>query len=222
VFVNNLVYDRGTMDLDLQSQYSRITYSSVVGNVFRRGPSDNRAGYPILVHTTGDLRLYAGSHVYVRDNASDQGNTYATTVHLAGGDIVAGLMSTTNVPVWNSGLTARSTANNAVYLRVIEYSGARPGDRDVVDKRIISNVQNRTGQIINCVSPDGSTRCSKNAGGWPTLAQNRRALTLPSNPASIAANGYTNLENWLHTMDLSVSGVLASTSPTSPASLSVQ
>ena len=39
VFVNNVVYDRGTMDLDLQSQEGRITKSSVVGNVFLRGPS---------------------------------------------------------------------------------------------------------------------------------------------------------------------------------------
>jgi hypothetical protein len=222
VFVNNLVYNRGTMDLDLQSQYSRVTYSSVVGNVFRRGPSYSRATYPILVHTTGDLRLYAGSHVYVRDNSSDQGNTYSTTVHLAGGDLISGLMSTTDLPVWNSGLTARSTANDGVYYHVLEHAGARPRDRDTVDKRIHDNVRYRTGQIINCVSPDGSTRCSKNAGGWPTLAYNRRALTLPSNPNGIASNGYTNLENWLHSMDQALSGVVSLASPTSPASLSVQ
>jgi pectate lyase len=222
VFVNNLVYNRGTMDLDLQSESSRVTYSTVVGNVFRRGPNFSRATYPILVHTIGPVRLYSGSRVYVRDNLSDQGNTYSTTVHLAGGDVIPGLMTTTTMPVWNSGLTAMPTADNAVYYHVLWHAGARPKDRDTVDKRLKEDVRYRTGQIINCVLPDGSTRCSKNAGGWPTLAYNRRALTLPSNPNGIASNGYTNLENWLHTMDRALSGTVASTSPTSPASLSVQ
>ena len=42
MFVNNLVYDRGTMDLDGQSDYDRVTKSSLVGNVFLRGPSYSR------------------------------------------------------------------------------------------------------------------------------------------------------------------------------------
>ena len=99
----------------------------------------------------------------------------------------------------------RKTADNAVYGRSAELCGCTsPTDRDSVDKRIVASVRNRTGKIINCVSPNGSTRCSKNAGGWPTYAQNRRTLTLPSNPASIASNGYSNLENWLNSMDKSM------------------
>ena len=54
------------------------------------------------------------------------------------------------------------------------------------------------------------------------LSQNRRALTLPSNYNSTASNGYTNLENWLHSLDENVQGVTSSLSPTSPPSLSVQ
>jgi hypothetical protein len=30
------------------------------------------------------------------------------------------------------------------------------------------------------------------------VAENTRVSTLPSSPNSVAANGYTNLENWLH------------------------
>jgi hypothetical protein len=83
-------------------------------------------------------------------------------------------------------------------------------------------VKNRTGQIINCVGSNGTTRCNKNGGGWPVLAQNRRTLTLPSNPSSVASNGYTNLENWLHAMDQTLAGVVSTQSPTSPPALSVQ
>jgi hypothetical protein len=103
--------------------------------------------------------------------------------------------------VWNSGLTARKTANSAVYNRVLSYAGARPSNRDSVDKRIISHVKNRNGGI---------------------LSQNTRRLTIPSNPNTVASNGYTNLENWLHDMDDGVQGVTSATSPTSPPSLSVQ
>ena len=223
VFVNNLVYDRETMDLDLQSQEGRVTRSSVVGNVFLRGPSFDRASKPILVRTSGSLSLISGSRVYVHDNhAPESGSTYSALVTLTGGDVLSGLMSQTNAPVWNTGLVARPTAGSAVYNNVLRYAGARPTDRDTVDRRIVQSVKSRNGQIINCVSSNGTTRCNKNAGGWPALAQNVRRLTIPANPNSTASNGYTNLENWLHSMDLNVAGVVAAGSPTSPPALSVR
>ena len=42
VFVNNLVYDRGNMDVELQGQDGRVSKNSVAGNVFLRGPSFSR------------------------------------------------------------------------------------------------------------------------------------------------------------------------------------
>jgi len=104
---------------------------------------------------------------------------------------------------------------------VLKFAGARPTDRDAVDKRVIASVHTRTGQIINCVSADGSSRCSKNAGGWPSYAVNRRSLTLPANPNTIGSSGYSNLELWLQSMDQTLAGVVQSTSPTSPPVLSV-
>ena len=74
----------------------------------------------------------------------------------------------------------------------------------------------RAGQVINCVTFDGSTRCSKNAGGWPVYAQNRRALTLPANHATMTGSGYTNLELWLQQLDKSMAGVIAARSPGTP------
>jgi pectate lyase len=225
VFVNNLVYNRVNVDLDVQSQDGRTTRSSIVGNVFLRGPSYARTTRPIYVRTSGSYSLLLGSRVYVHDNHAPEtsSSTSGTTlVSLTGGDVLSGLLQLSTAPVWNTGLTARSTANSAVYNRVLTYAGARPSDRDTVDRRIVSNVKNRSGQVINCVSSNGSTRCQKNAGGWPSYAQNTRRLTLPSSPNSVASNGYTNLENWLYSMDQSIQGITQSTSPTSPPSLSVQ
>jgi len=221
VFVNNLVYDRANMDYDGQTEYDRVTKSSVVGNVFLRGPSYDRTTRPIYLRTTGSASLVSGSRVYVDDNyAPEQGSSLSDLVSQTGGTL-SGLLQTSSAPVWNTGLTARKTASNGVYNRVLSYAGARPSDRDSVDKRVVSHVKNRNGNIINCVASNGSTRCAKNAGGWPTMSQNTRRLTLPSSPNSTASNGYTNLENWLHSMDENVQGVTSSLSPTAPAALSV-
>jgi len=198
-----------------------VTKSSVVGNVFLRGPSYDRTTKPIYLRTTGSAELVSGSRVYVNDNyAPEQGSSLSDLVSQTGGTL-SGLLQTSSAPVWNTGLTARKTADHGVYNRVLGYAGARPSDRDSVDKRVVSHVKNRNGGIINCVASNGSTRCNKNAGGWPTISQNTRRLTLPSNPNSTASNGYTNLENWLHSMDQNVQGVTSSLSPTAPAALSV-
>jgi hypothetical protein len=220
VFVNNLVYDRATMDVDLQSQNGRVTKSSVASNVFLRGPSFSRDTRPVFVHTSGTYALIAGSRVYTTDNYAPESTS--GLIALAGGDLLSNLLQTLSIPVWNSGLVAIDTASNAVYYSVLKLAGARPADRDSVDKRIVQDVRARTGRVINCVSANGTTRCTKNAGGWPSLAQNRRTLTLPANPGSTASNGYTNLENWLHSMDRNLAGEVQSDSPSSPAALSVR
>ena len=223
VFVNNIVYDRAEVDLDIQSQDGRITKSSIDGNVFLRGPSYSRETRPIYIRTNTSYKLYAGSRVYVHDTmAPESGTSLSSVVVLTGGDILSGLLSTTTKPVWNTGLTARATANNAVYDRVLQYAGARPSNRDNTDKRVVASVRNRSGQIINCVSANGTSRCQKNAGGWPSLTQTSRKLTLPANPNTVASNGYTNLENWLHSLDQSIQGITQSSSAAAPADLSVQ
>jgi hypothetical protein len=224
VFVNNVVYDRAIRALDLQAEGGRSSKNSVVSNVFIEGPSLlPETTRPIYLRTSGSLRLGSSSRAYIYDNSSpDLGSLLNNLMVLTGGNTISGLVSTTTAPVWNSGLVARKIAGNAVYDRVMLNAGARPKDRDAVDKRIVAETRQRKGQIINCVSANGSTRCKKNGGGWPSYAQNRRTLTLPSNPSSIASNGYSNLENWLHSLDKGVSGVAVTLSPTSPASLSVQ
>jgi hypothetical protein len=223
VFLNNMVYDRGTMDFDAQSENYRTTNSTVVGNVFLRGPSYSRPTKPIELRTNSVDTMYAGSRVYMSDTyAPEVGTSLSSLVWFTGGDILSGLLSTTSAPVWNSGMTVLKTTNAGVYNSILQNAGARPADRDSVDKRIVNDVKTRGGHIINCVSADGSARCSYNAGGWPYIGQHTRRLTLPSNPNGVASNGYTNLENWLHSMDLSTQGVTSSSSPASPAALSVK
>jgi len=221
VFANNMVYDRAGRDFDAQSEKNRITTTSVIANTFVKGPSYSAPTRPVYIRTNGDYTLYKGSKIYVSMNHADSGDSESQMIALTGGDVIPGLMASTN-PVWNSGLKAASATNGSVYNNVLKYAGARPADRDTVDKRIISEVKARSGGIINCVSSDGSTRCAKNGGGWPTLAVHTRKLTLPTNPNSVASNGYTNLENWLNSMGDTVQGTTSAQSAAAPAMLSVQ
>jgi hypothetical protein len=223
VFVNNMVYNRANMDYDGQSEHYRITNSSIVGNVFLRGPSLERYNKPILLRTEGASVLSTDARVYVNDNyAPESGSTATSLVYYNGGHAITGMVSTSTAPVWNTGLTAQKTANNAVYNRVLSYAGARPTNRDTVDNRIVRNVKERSGGIINCVSNNGTGRCLRgHAGGWPWIAQHTRKLTLPSNPNTVASNGYTNLENWLHSMSVALQGTTSTSSPAAAADLSV-
>ncbi len=213
VFVNNLIYNRVNMDYDGQSEHYRTTKTSLVGNVFIKGPSYERPTRPVFLRTAGTYVLPTTSRVYLADNYADTGSSLSQLVTYNGGKTITGMVTST-LPVWNSGLSAQKTSSSNVYNRVLAYAGARPADRDSVDKRIVKNVKERRGGIINCVVNNGTGRCSRgHAGGWPWYAQHRRKLTLPSNPGTVASNGYTNLENWLHTMDKSVQGLSSSSSP---------
>jgi pectate lyase len=220
IFVNNLVYDRGHVDLEVQSKNGRRVKSSVVSNVFLRGPSSERETPPVLVRTSGTYALPSGSIVYTNGNYSSATGESVSELVQVMGTVFSSLLQTGSAPIWHSGFDPISTSNNAVYNSVLKYAGARPNDRDAVDRRVVQNVKDRRGAVINCVSSNGTTRCNKNGGGWPSLTANTRRLTLPSSPSSTASNGYTNLENWLNSMDRSVQGVTQSGSPTAPLAVS--
>jgi hypothetical protein len=64
---------------------------------------------------------------------------------------------------------------------VLQHAGARPQQRDAIDARIVSNVQQKKGKLIN--SQD-------EAGGYPNYAPTYRKLDVPA----------TNIEQWLQQM----------------------
>jgi hypothetical protein len=107
-------------------------------------------------------------------------------------------------PIWVDGFTAMDSG--LVEDFVLSNAGARPTDRDSVDLRVIQSIRDGTGQIID--SQD-------DVGGWPDLAENQRPLTIPSNPnGDDDGDGYTNLEEWLHTFAAEVEGGEPTSLPT--------
>lgn len=214
VIVNNLMYNWGNTAIDLQSR-GAVTQNSVVGNVFLRGPDST--GSTVVGLRADSTKLPAGSKVYLSDNLSPEttSDPWSVAGSIYGSLTLANFRS--GAPLaWPAGMTTLPTSDNVVREYVLKYSGARPADRDSADRRIIEQVRNGTGRIINCVAPNGTTRCNRNGGGWPVLAENRRPLTLPQDPHGPAAGGYTNLEVWLQNMSRQVEGraVLSPEPPT--------
>ena len=217
VFANNVVYNGSKSMTAFETSDDRPPYvmlQSIVGNVYLRGP-DTNTNEPIQIRPPCAVdRLASGSRIYLADNlapgvTSDPWSIVG--VYQSSFDPCAATKSdlfvyrTNTRPVWPSGLTARPA--NTVLNHVLANVGARPAQRDRVDRDIIEGVVNRTGRVINCVAPNGTTRCQRNAGGWPTLAMNYRVFVPPTNPNGDAdSDGYTNLEEKLHRMAAEVEG----------------
>lgn len=205
VIVNNVIYNWSNNATELQSQKGAATHNSVVGNVYIRGPLTG-SREPILIRAD-KTRLPSGSKVFLADNHAEgvTSDPWSIAVPVFGSINLSGFKS--NSPVaWPAGFTTLPTSGDVTKNHVLKYVGARPADRDPVDERIVNEVRTRTGGTVNCVAPNGTARCNKNAGGWPKYAENRRALELPANPNEVTASGYSNLELWLHEMAAEVEG----------------
>ena len=135
-------------------------------------------------------------------------------------------------------------AVGSVEAYVLANVGARPADRDEVDLRIVADVTEvagaRDGYLIdtieyvnadctaqyyvgavqvNCCTGSGTGTCRQNPeGGWPTLAANTDTHTdLPATPhADDDSDGYTNLEEWIHSFSAIVEGTLLEVQNVSP------
>jgi hypothetical protein len=169
VVVNNVIYNPGGRAIqvswptsewegrNIEPQNARL---SVVGNVMIHG-ADSRSNLA-LVESKGD--------VYLEDNtATDrEGNP----VPMTSGKIKI----LKDRPVWPDGLEALPAGE--VIEHVMRHAGARPKDRDEVDKRIIREFKEREGHIIDS---------QEEVGGYPKPSITRRRLTVPGN----------NVEAWL-------------------------
>lgn len=273
-YANNVIYNARWWLGDIYDPFddgpSDLT---IVGNVGIKG-IDTRGLTPIMLVQGGKNGMPIGTRIYANDNicpSCTSDNPWTAVRDESDYDT-----QVFSPPIWPDNynlLTAKDTEN---YIQ--NNVGAYPRMRDEADISILNDLKNRTGQIIDCVTPNplyfptgiavgGSTNtivlssvfpayskfddrynlknieiiagtgsgqirqitdyagasrvatvssawgiipddtsqyriitdCSKNAGGWPTLAENYRALAIPSNPnGDDDGDGYTNLEEWLH------------------------
>ena len=172
VIVNNVIYDPGSSAIKLNypvSEWRDAQFKpencrvSIVGNVLYHGESTETA--LAMVASKGDA--------YLENNlAFDRDGNPAV--------VVSGDINELNAkPVWPGDLKPLSAGDVVDY--VIKNAGARPGDRDETDKRIIKDFIDRKGRIID--SQD-------EVGGYPRVEMTRRKLDIPAK----------NVDEWLAEM----------------------
>jgi pectate lyase len=204
--VNNVIYNWGVLPAEIVD-YGSNTFLNFVGNYFLAGPSTNPGPYEILF-PEGDPKIY------VRDNIgphrSDPNmDEWAIVGFKWGREGVAPARHRSGTKFETPHISTHSS--NEVMEIVLFEAGATAPQRDAVDRRIVDDVKNRTGKIID--SPD-------QVGGYPNLAEGtpaansdhdgmpdewERRMNLNPNDASdgggdLDSDGYTNIEEYLHSL----------------------
>jgi hypothetical protein len=238
VFVNNIVYNWPKDASRVANEGDVRSKNAFVGNLYVRGPDYRSIAGAQTKPIWFDYSLAPNGNVaFLTDNAEVTAFTQTPTppsdqwtLASISSQTSRGALEISKAPTWPSGLTARPVKE--VGASVLTNAGARPADRSKKDAEMISDVRNGTGTYVHCVNSSSSYSGSgyissnipncdrRNAGGWPTYAQNRRALSLPSNPSGDDdGDGYTNLEEWLHKMAAEVEGRASSKVPAAPTNV---
>ncbi|WP_199775603.1 pectate lyase family protein [Microbulbifer pacificus] len=163
VVVNNLIVNPGSAAVQLgyiNDEWEEAEFEpanprvAVVGNVLRYGRD-----------TYSDLALvsYQGD-TYLEDNLA--WNLDGDPMNIVQGDI----HQLEERPVWPEGLRALPAAGLEQVL--LTSVGARPGDRDATDLRIIAEAKTANGRIIDSQMV---------VGGYPTSKPTYRPLQIPEN-----------------------------------------
>ncbi|MEQ8525987.1 T9SS type A sorting domain-containing protein [Gracilimonas sp.] len=238
-FRNNVIYNWG-----FNSAYGGEDGNhNMVANYYKAGPAtDDRDR--IL-----DADPNNGSHWYIADNYVD-GYPGITADNWDGGvqnlsELEEDLIRV-DEPFEAPALESFETAEEA-YLRVLEYAGAILPRRDTIDARIVNEVETGTTTFGGTYgSNSGIIDSQEDVGGWPELlsapypqdsdgdgmpdeweTDNELDPQDPEDGKTIATNGYTNLENYIHSIQeqgdfTPAPGNLALISPIGKSGISVQ
>ena len=147
---NNVMYNWGWRGMNLGNPYPEHgEWSNVIGNYFKKGPNSA----DLCFHVSN---CWVNAEVYLKGNIgpgrpSDTGDEWSLVRNDVGPQIIS------SQPVGqSSGITTQLAAE--AYNLVLASAGAVTPRRDRADSRIINDVKNGTGKIID--SQD-------EVGGWP-------------------------------------------------------
>ncbi len=166
VVANNFIYDPGQRAVHynlMALEWGDVPFENgrmvAVGNVLRAGPSTESPLAFLMIGGHGDLEYYG------RDNlAVDRiGEPLPMLGRYATGS--ARIIEAAEPPVWWEGLEVLPATE--VERVVLENAGARPWDRDPHDVRVLANVAEGRGEIIDSEAE---------VGGYPDPEATRRAF----------------------------------------------
>jgi len=186
--VNNLIYDPGPRAVHynlLPAEWGTNPYQTgqitAVGNVLRAGPSTPSPIAFLQIGGDGDLEYHGRDNIAVDRVGAPLPMTgrYTTSP--------ARIVPLASPPSWPPGVQA--IAATEVQRVVLRDAGARPWDRDADDIRIIANVAEGLGQVIDS---------EQQANGYPRQRATRRPFVerewdlrtlLPRSPSTLGVPG---------------------------------
>ncbi|QNA44251.1 pectinesterase family protein [Lacibacter sediminis] len=217
-FRNNVIYNWGinTIYGGDGGQYN------LVNNYYKYGPNTS-SGVRYRIVGVDSTAEFGYAKYFISGNYVD-GSTTNTNSNWLGASMNTGVAADTvksksSTPFLSAyNLTTTHTAQEA-YDLVLQYAGASLR-RDTLDERVANDVRNRTGRIIDVQGGyPHATPYANTVNAWPTLSSStaptdtdhdgmpdvwETANGLNINDASdrgiFAANGYTNLENYLNSI----------------------
>ena len=203
---NNVVYNYITAAAGLTQGKFDVNY---VANFIRPGPN-TRAPKPVVVGFPSELRFHVSGNVVDGNDALTTDNSQLFSARESNGKVQLEL-SDAPFPA----APVRTVSAREAFDLVLDRAGASLPRRDVVDERLIDDVRNRTGKVIDSQA---------DVGGWPEL----RSSTPPADsdddgmpdawetahgldprdpadhPLDRDNDGYTNLEEYLNSLVTSI------------------
>jgi hypothetical protein len=211
-------YNQWNMDYSSGATGNRINF---MNNYYQRGPTTADTTSPVFFYsslTPLASRIYVSRNISTNTRPTDSGSEWLIA-NANGKGLPSSLQAASPAfPLSNAanGLVAPTSLLSAITPAV----GARPWNRYPHDTRIVNEVVTNTGKHKDCTTTktccvtgtggsgycpipgriliDGSTKDpNKPIDAWSPLTATTRAFVIPANPTAIAANGYTNLENYI-------------------------
>lgn len=204
--INNVVYNWGILPAEI-SDYGSNTFLNFVGNYFIAGPSTNPGPYEIFF-SEGNPKIYVLDNIgpHRPDPNMDE---WAIVGFKWGDEGIAPVKHRSGTKFKTPQISTQSSTE--VMKIVLAEAGATAPRRDTIDCRIVDDVKNRTGKIID--SPEQVDGYPNLASGTPPVDSDHdgipdeweRQMKLNPNDASdgngdLNADGYTNIEEYLHSL----------------------
>ncbi len=210
-FFNNVVYNWGG-DTGAGSHFSNrenrgpVTGSNILSNYYRVGPDSNTE--PLyresnFYRLSGEDSIYIDGNVIFRDGSLQDAETDSAVydpVFLSDYLVSAPVQPINNATV--------NTADASLLTSVLNSAGARIPVLDSDDARIINDVSNETGTIIDSPADVGSgeragsmsSATDTDGDGIPDPWETSNGLNPhdPEDGPADSGNGYTNLEEYLN------------------------
>ena len=174
-YINNVVYDWGSNSTygGETAAEEKLFHINMIGNFYKAGPSTSSSSKNRLMQLTSlceNCNKYVGktgntaypAKLFIDDNKVNETIATWDNIHQDSKETRDTKTMSKLSSRWTEGLTALTfveSADNA-YNSVLTYAGASL-KRDAVDLRIINDVKNSTGSLINS---------QEDVGGYPTLS----------------------------------------------------